>query len=103
MVDNLDKFLQNRRVPEPASNLAERIITAAAARPARKPFRFGEWVGAVFPGFPLPQPALVMTLSMMAVVIAVGFYAGAPSSIPAGDEDILDAYLQATLDMNAWL
>jgi len=70
-MNELDKILEKRSVPEMSDNLVSRIV--ATARPelfgrestSVKERRRG-WLGHLFDGILMPQPALVLSLFLLA-------------------------------------
>lgn len=80
-----EALLQSRYMPEPSSNLSERIIEAARMHRAQGRSGSGLWMRAFWDAFLLPHPAYVM-----AAVFAIGMFLGLYSDI-AGSLDLSDS------------
>jgi hypothetical protein len=99
MADNIDDILKRRAVPEPATNLAERIIDAAARRKPKQSAASGfkAWLEEFLDDFALPQPALVMGTVLFAGLM-LGVYAGNASAQQQGD-DLSVIYIQDSFNV----
>ena len=103
--DNLEQLLKARRVPEPRSNLEQRIIDMAA-RGAQEEARErislrGLWT-SFWDGFLLPSPAL-----SMALVLGIGILVGIETTdltVNTNQVDIV-SYLDvgSSADYGGWL
>ncbi|MFN3701029.1 MAG: hypothetical protein ACK4VI_05855 [Alphaproteobacteria bacterium] len=99
MDKELEQILQRRYVPEPSSNLAERIITAAALEDKKRAAQaaggvagFGafigkigaeaqDWFGSFWDGLLLPKPAYV-TMALFMLGLLLGIYTDYAEAAP---------------------
>ncbi len=97
-----EEVMHDRFLPEPSSNLSERIIEASKLHKAQGRSGIDLWMRAFWDAFLLPHPAYVMA-AIFAVGLFLGLYSEIAGSLDAGSSLSSLIYTAEDVSEGDWL
>ncbi len=88
-----ERWMRSYEVPSPGSDLAQRIIDAAARIPRKR--KRGEYIREIFKEVQLSVPAFCLTVFLL---VAVGFLAGVVTQSDANSRSTAENFVEQLLN-----